>query len=113
MSTSSSAPFLGGALGLGSGSGSRPQHSRHNQSQSGSVITLSPPNVDSTSHHSYFDPYADSAAGSSSNDNYRSMKGEQRQVVNTTYWRHGESGVRYGQGSGAHVEDLPPDYTRN
>ncbi|KAL0065766.1 hypothetical protein AAF712_007252 [Marasmius tenuissimus] len=113
MSTSSSAPLLGGASGSGSGSGSRPQHSRHNQSQSGSVVTLSPPDVESTSHHSYFDPYADASAGSSSNDNYRSMKGEQRQVVNTTYRRHEDSGVRYGQGSGARVEDLPPDYTRD
>ncbi|KAJ8083098.1 hypothetical protein PM082_008965 [Marasmius tenuissimus] len=74
MSTSSSAPLLGGASG--SGSGSRPQHSRHNQSQSGSVVTLSPPDVESASHYSYFDPYADPS--SSSNDDYRSMKVEQR-----------------------------------
>ncbi|KAK1224213.1 hypothetical protein PQX77_012895 [Marasmius sp. AFHP31] len=103
MSTSSATvPLLGGASGPGSGS--RPQHSRHNQSQSGSVVTL-----ESLSHHSYFDP----SAGSSNNDNYRSMKGEQRQIVNTTYRRHEDSGVRYGQGSGIHVEDLPPNYTRD
>ncbi|KAJ8083082.1 hypothetical protein PM082_008945 [Marasmius tenuissimus] len=92
MSTSSaSVTLLSGASG--SGSGSR-QHSRHNQSHLGSVVTLSLPNVESTSHHSYFGPYADSAAGSSSNDNYRSMNGKQRQVVNTTYRRHEDSGVR-------------------